>query len=277
MSHAPDIQAKLEENRAVWDAWTRIHESAAFYDVSAFRAGESTLCRMERDSLGDVTGKSLLHLQCHFGLDTLSWAGEGAVATGVDFSEESISLARSLAAETGMDARFIQSDLYELPQVLRERFDIVYTSRGALCWLPDIWGWAHVVAHMLEPGGRFYIFESHPTAMLFDEELDVPDLRVRYPYFDDPDGIIVPVVGSYADRSAIVAQERTHQWMHTLGDIVTALTDAGLAIDVLREHEFGFWPSFPNMSRDHDDPQIWHLDDGAGLVPLTFSLQATRL
>jgi 2-polyprenyl-3-methyl-5-hydroxy-6-metoxy-1,4-benzoquinol methylase len=142
-------------NRILWNAWTKIHEKSQFYDIQAFKAGGNTLKSIELDELGDVRGSSLLHLQCHFGQDTLSWARLGAQVTGVDLSDEAISLARSLAGELGLKARFVCSDLYELPQVLKEQFDIVFTSYGVLAWLSDLPRWAGIIANFIKPGGYF--------------------------------------------------------------------------------------------------------------------------
>src|SRR5215471_11552990 len=159
----------MARNRDAWDLRTRAHLGSTFYDVASFKAGRNTLRPPEREELGDVRGRTLLHLQCHFGLDTLSWARLGASVTGADFSEESIAVATSLAAELGLDARFVCADLYELPDVLDGQFDIVVTTYGVLSWLPDLDRWARVVAHFLRPGGTFCLVEIHPAIGLFDE------------------------------------------------------------------------------------------------------------
>jgi ubiquinone/menaquinone biosynthesis C-methylase UbiE len=159
----------IRENEALWDAWTDIHEASEFYDLEGFRRGGIRLRDEEVAAVGDVQGKALLHLQCHFGIDTLSWARLGAKVTGADFSQKAVDLAQRLAADIGVaDARFIRSDLYELPGVLDEQFDVVYTSRGVIGWLPDIRRWANVVARFTAPGGLFYITEIHPVAQAFE-------------------------------------------------------------------------------------------------------------
>ena len=193
----------LAANNALWEEWTAIHETSSFYDLEGFKAGGSRLRTYEVDEVGEVTGKSLLHLQCHFGIDTLSWARLGARVTGADFSDRAIQLARSLAAELGLAATFVCSDLYDLPAVLDEQFDVVYTSHGVLGWLPDLERWAGVVAHFLRPGGVFYLTEIHPVAQAFAEE---PGLRLGYPYFPRPEPLASPVQGSYADPTAQVRQ-----------------------------------------------------------------------
>src|SRR6476646_4262988 len=173
-------------NEALWDAWTAIHSTGGFYDLERFKAGGVRLRPYEIELVGDVNGRSLLHLQCHFGIDTLSWARLGARVTGADLSPAAIELARALADELGFpEARFVRSNLYDLPDVLDGRFDVVYTSRGVLGWLPDVAGWARVVAQFLAPGGTFFISEVHPIAQAFENEGVAPgELRLAYPYWE---------------------------------------------------------------------------------------------
>jgi len=180
---APDHAASFTANEALWNAWTGVHASGDFYDLDGFRAGGVRLRPYEVELIGDVTGKTLLHLQCHFGIDTLSWARLGATVTGADFSPDAMELARSLAVDLGFpDARFVRANLYELPEALDGTFDVVYTSRGVLGWLPDIRGWARVVAYFLAPGGTFFITEAHPVVQVFENEGVVPgELRLTYP------------------------------------------------------------------------------------------------
>ena len=173
----------LKANRALWDEWTGINYRSNFYKVADFKAGLNKLRAYEMAEVGPVDGKELLHLQCHFGLDTLCWARLGARVTGVDFSAAAISQARALAEDVGLDAHFVQSDIYELPQHLEGGFDVVYTSRGVLGWLPDIERWARVAAHFVRPGGFFYITEIHPVAQVFESEgVEPGELRLTYPY-----------------------------------------------------------------------------------------------
>jgi SAM-dependent methyltransferase len=192
----------LRANRETWNAWTRINAASAHDDVAGFGAGKSTLNRIERDELGDVTGKALLPLQCHFGLDTLSWARSGARVTGVDCADEAIVLATALAAETGLGARFIRADIYDLPGVLAETFDIVYTSGGVLFWLKDLDRWAEIVAHFLAPGGTFSLLEQHPFINIFDNDPQVTGFNVRWPYFHTPQPVATEAQGTYADPAA---------------------------------------------------------------------------
>jgi ubiquinone/menaquinone biosynthesis C-methylase UbiE len=271
-----DRDAALRDNEALWDAWTHVHEASEFYDLEGFKRGGIRLRPYEIEEVGPVEGLDLLHLQCHFGIDTLSWARLGARVTGADFSEAAVDLARSVAAEIGIaDARFVRSDLYDLPNVLDNDFDVVYTSRGVLGWLPDIRGWARVVAHFVRPGGRFYITEIHPVAQVFEDEGIAPgELQLRYPYWEHAEPLAYPVVGSYADPTATVATPTEYGWDHGLGEIVTALVEAGLRIESLREYPFVDWPvGFLVEAEDG----TWRLPpDVPGELPLFFSILATK-
>lgn len=229
-----------EANRRHWDEITPVHAASGFYDVASFKAGKSKLKPVELEELGDVRGKTLLHLQCHFGLDTLSWAREGAAVTGIDFSEQAIEMARALAEETGIEARFVVSDIYALPDNLDEQFDIVFTSYGALCWLPDITRWAQVSAHFVRPSGTFYVAEFHPFSQIFDDEPEVTDLHVRYPYFPLADPMRFVDAGDYAEPSADITNNVTYEWPHPVSEVLTALINAGLRIEFL--HEFPTTP-----------------------------------
>ena len=232
----------------------------------------------EIELVGEVEGRSLLHLQCHFGIDTLSWARLGARVTGADFSPAAIELARSLADELGFpDARFVQANLYDLPDALEGEFDIVYTSRGVLGWLPDVRAWARVVAHFLAPGGTFFITEIHPVVQVFENEgVASGELRLTYPYWEHAEALTFEVKGSYADPAADVGVQTEHGWDHGLGEIVTALIDAGLRIESLIEHPFLAWKA-DFLVEDPHEVGTWRLPPGsAGELPLMFSLRATK-
>lgn len=264
----------MDANRARWEELGAIHPDTDYYDVEGFRAGESSLDWLEREGVGDVAGESLLHLQCHLGMDTLSWLREGADrVVGVDFSSTAIEAARDLAAREGLADRatFVESDLYDLPDALDEEFDVVFTSYGVLNWLPDVEEWAEVVAHFLQPGGRFFIAELHPISHVFMElRMDDRTVRSEWPYFSgEPQRFDAD--GSYADPDANVKHTVTHEWSHSLGEIVTALVDAGLVIDELREHPFACFEQFPGRMAQRDDGH-WEIPDED--YPLTFSLRA---
>jgi SAM-dependent methyltransferase len=276
---APAGDEQLAANKALWDELTALHERSAFYDVEGFLAGASSLTRPALDELGpEVAGKRMLHLQCHFGLDNPSWARLGATVTGVDFSGRAIALARRLAAESGLPATFVESDLYELPTVLDERFDIVFASWGVLCWLPDLARWARLIADYLVPGGIFYIAEFHPLLFALADDSEEPRLgRDSYFHGAEPHARENDGSGSYADPAAHVAAPVQYEWDHPLGEIVTALTEAGLTIEYL--HEFRRLEERQRL----DWPCIGQRPDGSfGLrhprdeFPLSFSLRARR-
>ncbi len=262
-------------NRALWDEWADLHIASAFYDLESFKRGGIRLRAFEVHEVGPVSGRSLLHLQCHFGIDTLSWARLGARVTGVDFSPRAVALAQSLAAELRLPARFICADVLELPAILDERFAIVYTSRGILSWLPDLSRWAQVVARSLQPGGVFYITEAHPIIQVWDDDEGIAGLRFRYPYFASSNPVVVPTHGSYADRDAHVVQPVSYQWAHDLGEIVTALTSSGLRIEFLHEFPFIFYQALPFLEQ-HEDRTWWLPSGWRGELPLSFSLRATK-
>jgi SAM-dependent methyltransferase len=261
-----------QANLALWNEWADINLNSRTYDLPAFKAGKCSLQSIELEELGDVSGKTLLHLQCHFGLDTLSWARRGAVVTGTDFSDRAIALAQSLAREVGVDARFICSDLYALPDVLTGRFDIVFTSYGVLCWLRDLKRWAEIAAHFLKPGGTFYIAEFHPFIQVFDEG-DPAELRVRHGYFYQAEPREWAVQGSYADRAAVVRQPVEYEWTHSLGEIVSALAGAGLHLEFLHEFTGSVDRMLDCMERA---PDGWWRLKGQPDLPLMFSVRATK-
>ena len=267
----------LGSNRKLWDAWTKINVASAFYDVASFRNGDRPirLADYEREEVGSVEGKTLLHLQCHFGLDTLSWARLGAIVTGIDFSEQAIAAARGLAGELGIPATFVRSDLYRLPEVLHEQFDVVYTSSGALGWLPDIAAWGRVAAHFVRPGGFLYVTEIHPVAQVFENEgVEPGELRLAYPYWSHAEPLRFEVKGSYADREAATEGLVEYGWDHSLGEIVTSLADAGLRLEFLHEFDFVRWPVDFLVESEGGR---WRLPEGSkGSLPLFFSLKATK-
>ena len=263
----------MEANRRNWNERTPIHARSDFYDVEGFKSGRSTLTSIELSELGEVAGKSLLHLQCHFGLDTMSWARLGAEVTGVDFSHEAIDLAQSLSDELGIEAQFVLSNVYDLPNVLDGEYDIVYTSIGVLCWLPDLQGWARVIAHFLKPGGVFYIVDGHPFGNVFYNEDDATDLRVHYPYTTDAAEPMSYGPGpSYAGKEPV--SHPSHEWHHGIGDILNSLISAGLRIGFLHEFHFSGYQHHPLMERGEDG--WWRLPQGQDSVPFLFSLKATK-
>jgi SAM-dependent methyltransferase len=264
----------FEANRALWNEFTRIHVRSKFYDLEGFKAGRNSLHAFEIEELGDVTGKSLLHLQCHFGMDTLSWARLGARVVGVDFSDEAIELAEKLAAELDLEAQFICANVYELPRVMHGKFDIVYTSGGVLAWLPDLPRWARVIAHFLKKSGTFYFAEIHPFSQVFDDDKGVSALRVRYPYFPPPEPLDFNVEGSYADPDAHIDQKVVYEWVHSLSDVLNALIGAGMRIEFIHEFPFTIYAQYPGLMEQGSDG-LWRLKEDSGSIPLLFSLKAS--
>jgi SAM-dependent methyltransferase len=259
-------------NREFWDEIAPIH-ARAYPEMEILRSGGIALDEIELREIGEVKGKALLHLQCHIGTDTLSWARQGAMVTGIDFSAESIAQAKQLQQDLGLEATFIQANVYDLRTVLSGQFDIVYTSRGVLCWLRDLDEWARIIAHFLKPGGIFYLMESHPFLNML-EETNPGELDIAYPYFhrtgptlwddDEPD---------YADES-YVAQSPSYEWDWSIGDIVNALLKSGLRLESFNEYDRLFFKYLPSMESCTE--RWYHLPQHAGQLPLLFTLRARK-
>jgi len=264
---------RMAANLANWSDRVAIHMQADGYDPDTFASTPEALSgtvMQDRKEVGSVEGLDLLHLQCHIGTDTLSWARLGARVTGIDFSEEAIVAARSIANQAGLLARFLVSDLYESPNVLAEQFDIVVTGTGSINWMPDIRRWAKVVAGFVRPGGTFYIRDGHPMLRSIDVEPE-DRLEVSLPYFEgEPSRWDEP--GTYLGEGA-VEHTTMYEWNQGLGEIVTAIIDAGLVIEFVHEHQTLDWQGHPLMERMPDgmyafpNPQI---------CPATFSVRAHR-
>lgn len=263
----------LEANRRLWDHLTPIHAATAVYDVESFKRGKCTLHPLEVQEVGDVGGKRLLHLQCHFGLDTLSWARRGAQVTGADFSPEAIALAKSLASELHIAADFVCSNVYDLPENLEGEFDILFTSAGVLPWLPDLEPWGAVIARFLVPGGMFYIREAHPVAYIFDDAPGTPAPKVALPYFRPETPLRFHGGGDYADPTA-KHTFTSYEWPHSMAEIVNSLIKAGLRIDHLHEFPYGAYRSHPFLTQDEDGG--WRYAERPNSLPLMFSLKATK-
>jgi 2-polyprenyl-3-methyl-5-hydroxy-6-metoxy-1,4-benzoquinol methylase len=214
----------------------------------------------------------LIHLQCHFGLATLSWARLGARVTGIDFSEPAIDLARRLASETNLEARFVCCDVYDAVAHVRQRFDIVFSSYGVLSWLPDLVRWAQVAARLLRPGGRLHLIELHPATSMFDDE--TTELRLRYPYFRAVEPVRTERSGSYAVPDAPTENRTTYAWPTAISDVQTAVLDAGLQIDRFREFDSCHEQLRPFLIQGPDGR--WRAPPGYPAVPLVYSLSASR-
>ena len=259
-------------NRRYWDQLAQLHPATPFYKLDSFKRGEMVLDPIVRDTLGDISGKRVLHLQCHFGLDTLSIARLGAEATGLDFSPVAIETARRISAELGISAAFVEADVLNAPEDLRD-FDVVFASWGALCWISDLDAWMRTAARALKRGGRLAIVEAHPAGMMLDLEAETgAPLVVRYPY-DSQEAVLDETQGSYADRDAILADPRCYLFEHGLERIFSAMLEAGLTLRVFREFDRVTWPMKALVKAEG---YYWRLPEGTPFVPLSFALQAER-
>lgn len=265
-----------EANRANWDERVAGHWASEFYDIEGFKAGKPPLYQIDIDAVGDLTGKSLIHLQCHIGTDTLGLARLGANVTGIDFSGESINAARRLSEESGVPGRFFETDLYESPNVVKEQFDIVFTGNGAICWLPDLKAWGQVITRFLKPGGTFYIREGHPLMWALQYDDVAPgEYILEQPYFYSDAPFAEDDEGSYADGQWDVKNKRQYNWKHSLGETVMALINAGLVIDSLIEHQEMNWEPLPGMITG-EDGQRRLPEKYQDFVPLMFSIKAHK-
>ena len=258
----------IEINRALWNKRTDAHLQSGFYNLKEFLAGAISLNPVELELLGDVQGKSILHLQCHFGQDSISLARMGAKVTGADLSDIAVSRARELAAQTGADAGFVCCDIYELPQHLEGRFDIVFTSYGTIGWLPDLERWAEVVSHFLKPGGRFVFVDFHPVVWMFDNDLK----EVAYRYFNSGP-IIETESGTYADRDADIRQPSVG-WNHSISEVVNSLIAKGLAIWALDEFDYSPYNVLRNSVEEA--PKQFRVAHFGNKIPIVYSIVAQK-
>lgn len=258
----------IEANKELWKHWTKGHEHSEMYDLEGFLAGRNSLKAIEIETLGDLSGKSLLHLQCHFGQDTLSLARMGAKACGIDFSPEALQLARRLNTQLGLDVRFFQSNVLEAKGLIDEQFDIVFTSYGVLTWLPDLKPWAEVVSHYLKPGGIFCIVEFHPLLLAFDWDAN----KFIYPYFNKPEPDLTIATGSYAVEDLDIKLEE-YNWSHSLSETIGPLLKNGLELLEFEEYPFSPYNCFPNM-RERKDGNFEHKE--LGNMPHTFMLKMRK-
>ncbi len=262
------LQNYLDINKQLWNEKTMHHTSSAFYKMDDFLKGESSLNTIELELLGDIKGKSVLHLQCHFGQDSLTLARMGARVTGVDFSDEAINKAKALNEQLEQDVRFICSDVYSLPVVLDEHFDIVFTSYGVLGWLPDMKKWAEIVARFMNPGGTFVIAEFHPVVWMFSSDFRY----IQYAYFNK-ETIVETTNGTYADRDADVKMTEIG-WNHDLAEVIQSLISSGLRIDYFQEFDYSPYSCFQNMVEVA--PGRFQIRGMEGKLPLVYAVQAVK-
>ena len=255
-------------NRQSWNNRVQSHMNSDFYDLDGFLQGNTSLNSIELELLGDIKNKHILHLQCHFGQDSLSLGRLGAHVTGVDLSDKAVESAIELANKTKIDANFICSDIYELPKCLDKQFDIVFTSYGTIGWLPDLDKWAKIVAKYLKPGGKFVFVEFHPVVWMFDDDFE----KIAYHYFNK-EVIIETEKGSYADKTADLTQEYV-MWNHSMSDVVNNLIKNGLEINSLDEFDYSPYNCFNKTEEFKPNKfRIKHLDNK---IPMVFAIVATK-
>ena len=267
-------------NRANWDDRAAAHAASPDYAVERFAADPaylSDVVRFDLPRLGDLRGLRGVHLQCHIGTDTISLARLGARMTGLDFSGASVAQARAIATRAGADVDYVESDVYDAADVLDNgAFDFVFTGIGALCWLPSVSRWAAVVARLLRPGGRLFLREGHPVLWAIDETRADGLLVLDYPYFETPEPVVFEDGGTYVATDAAFTANVTHNWNHGLGEIVTAVQDAGMRLTQLVEHDSVPWHALPGRMVRGDDGE-WRLTDRPARLPLTYTLQAVKM
>ena len=265
----------IEVNRRNWDERATIHarDTTDDYMLARFRAGEDALHTIEAAELGDISGKRVLHLQCHIGRDTLCLVRRGAVATGLDFSSVALDVARRLSSETGLKADFVQGTVDEAPRLTPGPFDLVFTTWGTICWLPDITVWARVIASVLVPGGELYFADAHPSFLVLEEHAGtlVPMHDFQTPAerpleFSDPT--------TYTGDPTIMTHQPTREWIHSLSTILGALIDAGLTITMFREHEVLPWQGLSSLVPASE--RLWRLPDRYPRIPLSISVRAKK-
>lgn len=262
------MEQYFEANRQCWNLRTEVHKTSDFYDVEGWKQGRTSLTGIELREVGPVAGKKLLHLQCHFGQDTLSWARMGARVTGCDLSDKAIALARQLTRECNLKGRFVCCNVYDLPQHLKGKFDIVFTSFGVVGWLPDLDRWAAVIAHFLKKGGIFYLAEFHPVVWMLDEGMEF----IKYAYHNA--GVIqTDQVGTYADRYAGI-EYTEYGWNHSLSEVINSLLRHGLQLEFLNEYPYSPFDCFDKTVKGADgNYRIQGLEDK---IPMVYTLKAVK-
>jgi SAM-dependent methyltransferase len=273
------VEDYRDVNRANWDDRVAAHAASPDYAVARFAEDPSFLSEVvsfDLPRLGEIAGLEAVHLQCHIGTDTVSLARLGARMTGLDFSAPALEQGRRLAAAVGVEVEFVESDLYGAPGVLgRERFDLVYTGIGAICWLPDIRRWAEVVASVLRPGGRLFMREGHPVLWSLAEPRPDGLLVLEFPYFEQEEPSVWDEGGTYVETDHVFTHNVTHEWNHGLGEIVTALFDAGLELTALEEHDSVPWDAMPGQMTPIGGGEF-RLTDRPERLPHSYTLQARR-
>lgn len=265
-------------NKANWNERAAVHvkDAAGGYRVREFLAGADNLHGIEDEEIGDIAGKRIAHLQCHFGIDTLCLARRGASCVGLDFSPVAVAAARDMQVKTGLDAQFVEGNVYDARALIDGEFDMAYVTWGAIGWLPDVARWAKVVSSLLKPGGELYLLEGHPYLFTLDETS--PDLRPRYDWRTPADRpLVMETETTYTGDTAKIVNATTHEWNHPMSDIINAVIGAGLRLDWLHEHEELAWQFAPIMVPVEKKRRMWVLPEGLPRLPLAFSLRAVKV
>lgn len=258
----------IEINRQSWNNRTDAHLKSEFYGLDNFLKGKTSLNSIELELLGDIKGKTILHLQCHFGQDTISLSRLGAEVTGVDLSDKAIESAKQIAKKESSNTTFICCDIYDLPNYLDQKFDIVFTSYGTIGWLPDLDKWAEIVSKYLKPNGQFVFVEFHPVVWMFDDNFE----KIAYSYFNSG-AIIESENGTYADKDAKISQEYV-MWNHGLGEVFNNLIKNGLEISTFKEYDYSPYNCFnKNIEFEPNKYRIDHLDNK---IPMVYALVAKK-
>lgn len=270
MKKSKELQELFSINKSLWDQKSEIHYSSEFYDNESFIAGRNSLDPIVLKYLPEVQDKKILHLQCHFGQDSISLARMGASVTGIDLSKVSIDLARSLNEKTGMDVKFIESNVYDIREHLDDTFDLIFTSYGAICWLPDLKEWASLINYYLKSGGMFYMAEFHP----YIYTLDFKKLTISYPYFNiDQKAYIETETGTYADFAAGINADEVF-WLHSLDEVFNSLMETGLELKLFKEYPYSPYDCFEHTREI--EPGKYCIGDFGVPLPHTYALQFTK-
>jgi SAM-dependent methyltransferase len=269
------VQEMVRANRANWDARTPVHVASEFYGIGT-RDAREWFADFEWEDLGDLTGRDLIHLQCHLGVETIAFPRAGARTVGLDFSGAAVTEARRIADEAGVDVEYVHADVHDAVEAVDGRtFDVVYTGKGALCYLPDLTRWAAVVRALLEPGGVLYLCEFHPLLNALGPKPDGgTELLLRHDYLPGRGPVASDSSHTYTDGPALASDTTAYEWAHGLGEVVTALVGAGFTVERLTETELIPWQRWPHAVRA--DNGWWRLPDDAPRVPLLYGLRATR-
>ena len=259
----------FEHNRESWNELTSLHVNSDFYKLDKFKKGKTSLNHIELEEIGDVKGKKLLHLQCHFGMDTLSFARMGADVTGIDISDASIKVATELSKELSLPARFLRSNVYEINKILDDKFDVIYTSYGAINWLDNLDKWAQIISFYLKPEGKFYMVEFHPFIYTLNKELQIKE------YYFKTKQIESIVIESYTDNSAVLEKKLKHvEWHHSLSEVINSLIKNGLQIEFFNEFPYQVYNCFKNMIEIKKGK--WVFEKYRDKIPYMYSIKAIK-